>query len=498
MGACKGNDEPVPINPSSAHAYYVAPNGSNNNPGTAEAPFKNIMTALGKAIPGDTVIVRRGIYEEKISFPRSGRLDNYIVLQSYPGETAVIDGTTLSVSRKEALVTMRNVRYIIFERFELRNFKSTTPWVSVNGILVDEGSGDIIIRKNKIYNIEHNVKPDDGRSAHGIEIIGNTNVAIKNILVEENEIHDCNTGYSENLTINGYVDGFTLRKNKVYNAENIGIVAAGGYSANANPAFNYVRNGLITENEIFNVMGSSGPIPVYQGEYGAAAIYIDGARNIIIERNLVHDNDRGIGIVSENDAFPTQECIVRNNFVCNNYAVGIMMGGYQGWSGGGTNSCHVINNSLFFNNRELGYDDIVEGEIRLTVNCNDNIIKNNILYTRPERGVFINKQNTGGANNQIDYNIYFTTGSITKWVWDAVAYTDYDAWKSAAAQDDSSTIGIDPQLVNTSAFDLHIQSTSPAKDTGVILSDDIQGNLDIDGKNRIVDGKISRGAHQAP
>ena len=63
---------------------------------------------------------------------------------------------------------------------------------------------------------------------------------MKNILVVENEIHDCNTGYSENLTINGYVDGFVIRKNKIYNAENIGIDAAGGYWANPSVIMNSI------------------------------------------------------------------------------------------------------------------------------------------------------------------------------------------------------------------------------------------------------------------
>lgn len=488
----EGTDPEPVVN--GVHTYYVAPNGRDANDGTIEAPLKSINTTLKKAVPGDTVIVRTGTYYEKVSFTRSGGVGKYITLKAYSGEMPVIDGTGLTITGKEALVTISNVNYVVFQGFNVCNYKSSTPWVNINGILATEGSGNIIIRKNKIYNIEHNVKPEDGRSGHGIEIIGNTAVAMKNILVEENVIHDCNTGYSENLTINGYVDGFEIRNNKVYNGENIGIVAAGGYSANSNSVYNYARNGVIADNEIFNIDGKSGPIPAYSEHNGAIGIYVDGARNIIVERNTVHDSGRGIGIVSETDNFPTQECIVRNNFVYNCSLTGISLGGYIGYTGGGTNKCYVVNNTLYQNNRDLGYFNEVEGEIRLTENCFDNVIKNNIIYANGEKDVFIHKYTATGSNNTLDNNLYYTTGAA-KWIWNGTDYTDFVEWKKACGGDANSTNGVDPLIVNTTSPDLHIQTTSPATNSGLVISTDINGATDIDGNARITNNKISKGAH---
>lgn len=476
-----------------SNLYYVSPNGADDNEGTVNKPFRSINAALKKTIPGDTVLVRNGTYSEKIVFPKSGRLDKYITLKVYPGEKAIIDGTTLSITGKEALVTIRNNSYIILEGFDICNYKSTTPWTNVNGILIDQGSKNIQIKKNRIYNIEHNVKPDDGRSGHGIEIIGNTEVMMKNILVEENEIHDCNTGYSENLTINGYVDSFIIRKNKIYNAENIGIDAAGGYSANSNPAFNYARNGLISENELYNIDMTTGPIGGAHG-HGAIGIYIDGARNIIVERNKVHECDRGIGIVSENDLYPTSNCIVRNNFVYNGWRTGIYLGGYLNYTSGGTNDCYVVNNTLYQNNIEPGAFGEIEGEIRLTERCNNNVIKNNIIYARP-LDVFVHKYTSTGSNNVIDNNLYYTTGTA-KWIWNGTEYTSFTAWKTACGGDAASTNGVDPLLISTFSPDLHIQPGSPAKNAGVVISEAINGNTDIDGNARIVNNKISKGAQQ--
>jgi len=492
LSACgsKTISSPTPV-VQSLHTYYVSASGSDANAGSIDAPFRSINTALAKATPGDTVLVRSGTYYEKVSFKQSGRQDKWITLKAYSNERPVIDGTGLSITGKEALVTLSNVNYIMLEGFDICNYKSSTPWVNINGILVNEGCSNITVRKNKVYNIEHNVKPEDGRSGHGIEIIGNTSVPMKNILVEENEIHDCNTGYSENLTINGYVDGFIIRKNKIYNAENIGIDAAGGYSANNNPAYNYARNGVISDNELYNINMSTGPL----GGYGAIGIYIDGARNIIVERNKVHEADRGIGIVSENDAYPTDSCIIRNNFVYNCWRTGIYMGGYLNYTTGGTNNCYVVNNTLYFNNRTLGAFGEVEGEIRLTENCNNNTIQNNIVYARPGNDVFVHKYTSTGSNNVIDYNLYYSTGAV-KWIWNGTEYTNYNAWQTACSGDANSTNNIDPLLTSTSSPDLHIQTVSPAKNGGLVISADINGSTDIDSNTRIVNNKISKGAQQ--
>ena len=48
--------------PAQAAALYVAPNGSDNNSGTAAAPFATIQAAVNNAKSGDTVTLRAGTY----------------------------------------------------------------------------------------------------------------------------------------------------------------------------------------------------------------------------------------------------------------------------------------------------------------------------------------------------------------------------------------------------------------------------------------------------
>src|SRR5439155_8510243 len=46
-----------------ATTYYVSPTGSDSNLGTTiNAPFQTIQWAASKVLPGDTVIVRDGVY----------------------------------------------------------------------------------------------------------------------------------------------------------------------------------------------------------------------------------------------------------------------------------------------------------------------------------------------------------------------------------------------------------------------------------------------------
>lgn len=477
--------------------YYVAPHGHDgHDAGGLDRPFQRIGFALQQAKPGCTIWVREGIYNEKVLVSKSGESGRPIILKAYSDEKPVIDGTGLTVTGKEALITVRNARFVEIDGFEVCRLTSAEPNVMVNGITVEQGSEDIVIRNNRIYNIENQASPEEGRNGHGIEIIGNTDVPLKNILVEGNEIHDCKTGFSENLTINGYVDGFIIRNNTVYNGENIGIVAAGGYAANPVPAFNYARNGVICDNEVYNMDGTSGPIPAYQRHNGAIGIYVDGARQVIVERNKVYDNGRGIGIVSETEGYPTENGIVRNNFVYNNALSGIYLGGYVGYTTGGTINCAVVNNTLYANSRDLGYFDEVEGEIRLTENCAHNVIMNNLIVARPDRGLFINKQSQGGSDNAVDYNLYYSE-NLYRWAWNGEGYTDFNEWRSACLGDAHSIVGQDPLFADRTIPDIRIAHNSPARHRGVMLSPQLHGATDIHGAPRLSDhDHIDIGAEQ--
>ncbi|MFB6454078.1 right-handed parallel beta-helix repeat-containing protein [Chitinophaga sp. Hz27] len=485
----------VTVKPAS-HAIYVAATGVDGAAGDIHHPLKTINVALGKARPGDSVILRGGTYNQLVVANVNGTITAPVTLSAMPGERVLIDGTGILTSAAVSLLTISNAHFLTVNGLEFCNLRTATQGTEVNGITVNNGATAITLRNNRVYNIASELSPEQGRSGHGILLIGNTSEPLQQIIVENNEIHDTQTGYSENLTINGYVDGFIIRGNKIYNTENIGIDAAGGYAANPNPVLNYARNGLISDNELYNIDMTRGPIGSIHG-HGAIAIYVDGARNIIVERNKIHDADRGIGIVSENDAFPTSNCIVRNNFVYNCWRTGIYLGGYLGYTSGGTRDCYVVNNTLFMNNKVPGAFGEIEGELRLTEQCFNNIVRNNLVYARPV-DVFLHKYTNTGRGNMVDNNWYYTTGT-PQWIWNSTngnPYTDLISWQRASGMDAVSVYGQDPQLRNVDLPDIHLKASSGAKSSGMLLPDSIVGALDIDGKPRISDSHLSIGAHQ--
>ena len=496
FGCSKTKVPPKEVIPNNnTNTYYVATNGSNANAGTIDAPFENINTALSKVVAGDTVLVRGGTYHEQISFSKSGTSEKSIIVKAYPGEKPVIDGSNITVAGWQALVAISNVRYVTLEGFDICNLTSSAFNTDPEGIVINGNSHDITIKNCSIYNIKSNATLSNWRSAHAILVIGNGTSAITNLVITGCSIHDTQTGTSENVTLAGNIDGFTFSHNKVYNTENIGIIVAGGDNLNptGNVATNYARNGVISDNEFHDNTMTRTPDVWGADRYGAISIYICGGANTIVERNKVYNSDRGIGLVSESNIYATRSAIVRNNFVYNCWRTGIYMGDYLNYTSGGTKNCFVVNNTLFQNNRVLGAFGEIEGEIRLTEHCDSNVVNNNIIYAG-QNDVFVHKYTSTGSNNIIDYNLYYSTDAA-KWIWNGIEYTDYNAWKTACNGDANSTNDINPLLANTASPDLHIQSLSPAKNTGVVVSAGINGSTDIDGNTRVVNSKISKGAH---
>src|SRR5688572_18019982 len=58
--------------PASAATYYVAPGGSDSNPGTVVESWKTIQKGAHTAAAGDTVVVQPGIYDERVTILRPG------------------------------------------------------------------------------------------------------------------------------------------------------------------------------------------------------------------------------------------------------------------------------------------------------------------------------------------------------------------------------------------------------------------------------------------
>lgn len=70
--------------------YYVSPTGDDSQTGAIDAPFRTLARAAQTLQPGDTCILRAGIYEEILRPENSGTVGQPITYRAYPGEDVLL------------------------------------------------------------------------------------------------------------------------------------------------------------------------------------------------------------------------------------------------------------------------------------------------------------------------------------------------------------------------------------------------------------------------
>ncbi|EHS57085.1 parallel beta-helix repeat-containing protein, partial [Paenibacillus sp. Aloe-11] len=159
LGLIDGNVQPLSASAAGTE-YYVATSGSDSNTGTSDAPWKTLQHAADVAPAGSTVYVRGGVYNQKLKITRSGSASQGpIVFTNYGTETAVIDGTGLSVSGTQGLIELADVDYVTVQGFEIRNFTTASKNAVPVGIYVHGSGGFINLSNNKIHDIKNTVTP---------------------------------------------------------------------------------------------------------------------------------------------------------------------------------------------------------------------------------------------------------------------------------------------------------------------------------------------------
>ena len=80
--------------------YFVSGAGTDSNPGTLERPFATIARGVAELQAGDILNLRHGVYLEPVDIAaKHGTADDPIVIRSYRGEEAYIDGSLVEFRR---------------------------------------------------------------------------------------------------------------------------------------------------------------------------------------------------------------------------------------------------------------------------------------------------------------------------------------------------------------------------------------------------------------
>lgn len=448
--------------------YYVSPSGADNaSNGTLAQPWQTIQYAIDNVTSGAVVNVEAGIYHEEVYFNVSN-----ITLKNYNNDTVVVRGT--GITSQSAVIEITDHSNITIDGIEIGdNIK-----LDAQGILVSGNAQNITIQNCRVHDIHFsanvNATVNANTNAQAIIVYGTRAAnAITNLKILNNEVYNCRLGYSEGIAVNGNVDAFEISGNHVHDITNIGIDAIGFEGTCTTAAKDQARNGIIKSNVTMNCLSAYAT---------SGGIYIDGAKNVVIENNVCSQNGYGIEIGCEHVGKSADSIIVRNNAFYNNQIAAAALGGFDYPANSGR-----IKNCLFTNNTCYANDYSVSANGELYLSYSENLlIENNILYASAQN-IIVNAE-LSQPNIVFDYNLIYSNADSASLVfkWNGTNHTGFTNGITGTSTN-AQSIWSNPQFVdaNISSPDLHLQQISKGIDAGNPAFVSIGNEKDMDGENRV-------------
>jgi len=469
--------------------YFVdGATGNDANSGTSLAKaWKTIEKACDSAKPNSIVYIKAGTYHENLVVHVSGTLGNPIEFRSYANDSVFIDGngtggTTMLYMREKSYLTFRN---LVVQNLTVNN---------AQGIVVDSSS---FVKTIAISFISMTVRhinwtasastiPSSTDNAQGLIVYGGDS-GLTNLVIDSCHVYSNILGFSEAVSIDGNINGFSVTNCIVRNNTNIGILAAGNYGTSRIPATDHARNGVIKFNTCYKDVSNYAT---------SGGIYVDGGWNVTIERNISYQNGYGIEVGCEQSG-STDSIMVRDNLFYNNQAAGFAIGGYDSTTTGQVLNSTIRNNTFF----QDDYSNSGTGEMYMTKasNC---VIKNNIFYTNSQNTLITVDPINPQTNDKLSYDRWYTPVNDSTNVtvqWRTTSYTDFNSYRIGTGQEAGSQYE-NPVLVNAvlPTPDLHLKSTSPCINAGDPSTIAGSGETDYEGNTRVSGGKIDIGAYEYP
>lgn len=473
--------------------YFVDnANGNDLNNGTSLATaWKTIKKACNAATPNSIVQIKAGTYNENVVVNVSGTAGNPITFKNYNNDTVIIDGTGTSGT---TLLTIKNKQYLNFENLTLQNLTKN----NAQGILVESAASTttpvttLLFKNITVRNINWNSSrtktPGSNNNAQPFIAYGRGTTAdraITNLVIDSCTFYNNITGYSESLSLDGNIDGFTIKNCLVHDNVNIGIYAGGNYGECSVPALDHTRDGTIENNTCYN------NVAFYATSGG---IYADGSKNVVIRRNICYGNGYGVEIGCEENG-TTENITLIDNLIYANDDAGIAVGGYTTETTGQVLGCTIRNNTLFENDN--GQNGSGELYITKASNCS---FENNVLYANSQEILMSLENISPQTGNVFNYNCWYSPSGNPNNItvqWRATQYSSFSSYKTGASQDANSLYGnprlTNPVLPNPNLYPLSGSPCINAGDPSTVL---VTGETDYAGHARVV-GIIDIGAYES-
>ncbi|WP_367872908.1 right-handed parallel beta-helix repeat-containing protein [Luteolibacter sp. Populi] len=496
----------------------MSPAGLDANPGTAELPWRTIQRAASTAVAGDVVNIHAGSYAERVTLVnRDGTALLPIVFRKAPEDAGPVIISQTGVTPPNglsAVFKIENCDHIILQNLEIADYKTSGSATQQRaqlpaGIYISGGGDGIQIRSCKVHDIWQSSTTLNNYEANafGIAAYGDAAPPIDHLVIDGCEVYGLRTGASESVVLNGNVTNFAVTHNTVRDCNNIGIDFIGFESSNANPALDQARNGVCTGNTVYRIDSKFNP--VYGGNFttggsndtrSAPGLYVDGGRDILIERNHVFDCNYALSAGSEHKNKVVSNVTVRNNLFHHCHVGGIVIGG-SGTNNGGVTTSSFTHNTLYEN-------DTVEqggGQFSIQNYVSGVTIRHNLMVATAAFAQFILKGNTTGSlpTGAIDWNLYKTAaGSDIEFIWNNAAKSTFATWQTASGDAHSTLITAPLALVNAAptlaspATEYALTASSPAKDAGNAGFTPAVGEKDYFGQSRVAGGRVDIGADE--
>lgn len=426
--------------------YYVSTTGNDNNPGTFSLPFLTIGKAATVVAEGDTVYVRAGTYyEEVIVQGKHGTADNWITFTHYANEEVIVDGTNIGNGWGHGVFKPIDSSYIRITGFKIQNSARV-------GIWVNEPAHHIIMDNNEIHYCsgcgvytETTHLPSEG--------------TLTNIVFSHNIVDFVNNNWSG--AGGDSSEGISFRNVQYFSIDNNTVSRCGKECIDA-------KHGSAYGEIHHNVVDTSSVPGGYNENYGHLGIYCDGfnERNhhIDIYSNYVYGS-HGAGIIVgvEENTGSLDNVRVFNNIIDISWASGIGLG-IVNWgtiTGEPISDIHVFNNTV----RTIAHNPFVIGADNLIGNI---LIENNIFVTETGyTGLRIWNYTPSDPKITLNNNLFYRYNGTIHNLW-------IDQWD--VSWGNNPVIG-NPLFISDTDF--HLQSASPAIDTGITvdLAVDYDGHL---------------------
>lgn len=329
---------------------FVAPNGSDDNPGTRARPKYSLVSAMLALPQGGNVVMRGGTYrynQNQSGLWQGGTRGRPLVIKSAKGERATIvsaEGSNCVLALGD-YTRVRNINctgsqgimayganHVVFQGNHVHDLTASYE----QGINVSGGSSHVIVRKNRIERVPHS----------GIAVGDTQAYSSRNVTVDRNRVRQANYqfrnraawegGWGSGISVIG-VDGATITRNDVRQTwgEGINCPLSNNCRVRKNvvvDAWNALFYADNTTNSVFedNVAKTTND-PRFERDYGFGGFQASG---------FMFGNERGWFQGAGN---PSGNNTVRNNLVINAHrGVGFLDFGVSG----GFNTTRIANNTF--------------------------------------------------------------------------------------------------------------------------------------------------------